>query len=45
MSVESEYLKRIVKVLKSKFSNLTVEEAIDLAAKILDELPVEGLKR
>lgn len=42
MSAETEYLKRIVAVLKTRFNNLTAEELIDLAAKILDELPVEG---
>jgi hypothetical protein len=45
MSVESDYLKRIVAVLKVRFNNLAAEELIDLASKILDVLPVEGLKR
>ncbi len=45
MSAEADCLKRIVKVLKARFGNLTAEELIDLASKILDELPVEGLTK
>lgn len=45
MSTEAEYLKRIARVLKTKFNNLSAEELIDLSSKILDELPVEGLRK
>ena len=38
MITTAEKLKRISAVLKRKFMNLTVDETIDLAQKILEEL-------
>ena len=34
----TEKLKRIAKILKLRFPNLTTDETIDLAVKILDSL-------
>lgn len=35
---DGEKIKRIAKVLKNKFTNMTVDEVVDLAVKILASL-------
>lgn len=38
MKTASQRLKAVAMVLKERFPNLTVEETLDLAAKVLDAL-------
>lgn len=38
---QAEKVKAIAKILKAKFTNLTVEEVIDLAYKILEAVEEE----
>ena len=38
MITTAEKLKRISRVLKKKFTNLTVEDTLDIASAILEEL-------
>jgi hypothetical protein len=42
MSAELDYVKRVAKILKQRFPNLTVEETIDLAGEIVDVVGLSG---
>ena len=40
MPSEIEYARRIARIIKERFPNLTVDEVLELAEKILNVLPV-----